>query len=177
MVHCIVRNVKKECWIKSLCFLLNSNISHISKLFSWNQSTDYNWFHGSFCWWILQFHKSGSISKHIFWNKRNVTRRNQNRKVDERWRKNKSNIYQKEPSKPKWLHSGVYYVNVRKIKKAQKGPYEKQSAIIFVVSIYVQMSTVKFDKVGLVFFKANRSYRTKHNVNTCHSGGRMSTNR
>ena len=57
------------------------------------------------------------------------------------------------------------------------GPYEKQSAIIFVVSIYVQMSTVKFDKVGLVFFKANRSYRTKHNVNTCHSGGRMSTNR
>ena len=97
MVHCIVRNVKKECWIKSLCFLLNSNISHISKLFSWNQSTDYNWFHGSFCWWILQFHKSGSISKHIFWNKRNVTRRNQNRKVDERWRKNKSNIYQKEP--------------------------------------------------------------------------------
>ena len=53
------------------------------------------------------------------------------------------------------------YVNVQKIKKAQKGPYEKQSAIIFVVSIYVQMSTVKFDKVGLVFFKANRSYRTK----------------
>ena len=28
------------------------------------------------------------------------------------------------------------YVNVRKIKKAQKGPYEKQSAIIFVVFTY-----------------------------------------